>query len=249
VGPEARRLNMARPAFYAARPGGWRDWWTLLHPPYTAWHLSYVVIGATLAPRTDGARLVATLVAFFFAVGIAAHALDELHGRPLRTTIPAGWLVGLGAGGLLIACALGFIGVATVGPGLLVFIAIGPLLVLGYNLELFGGWIHTDLGFAAAWGAFPVLVGYFVQAEQLDLTAALAAAAALGFSLAQRSLSTPARGVRRRVARIDGTVTMHDGSVHRLTEPMLLEPLERALNLLSWAMVVLALALVVDRVF
>ena len=126
MGPEAGRLSMARPAFYAARPGGWRDWWTLLHPPYTAWHLSYVVIGATLAPHIDGARLVATLVAFFFAVGIAAHALDELHGRPLRTTIPTGWLVGLGAGGLLIACALGFVGVATVGPGLLVFIAIGP---------------------------------------------------------------------------------------------------------------------------
>jgi hypothetical protein len=240
---------MARPAFYAARPGGWRDWWTLLHPPYTAWHLSYVVIGATLAPRTDGVRLVATLLAFFFAVGVAAHALDELHGRPLRTAIPAPWLVGLGAGGLLIACALGFVGVATVGPGLLAFIAIGPLLVLGYNLELFGGWIHTDLGFAAAWGAFPVLVGYFVQAERLDLTAALGAAAALGFSLAQRSLSTPARTLRRRVARLGGNVTMHDGSVHELNAPMLLEPLERALSTLSWATVALALALIADRVF
>jgi hypothetical protein len=132
---------------------------------------------------------------------------------------------------------------------LLAFIVIGPLLVLGYNLELFGGWLHTDIGFAIAWGAFPVLVGYFVQAERLDLTAVLAAAAALGFSLAQRSLSTPARAVRRRVARIDGNVTMYDGSVHRLSEAVLLEPLERALNLLSWAMVALALALVVDRLF
>ena len=122
---------MARPAFYAARRGGWRDWWTLLHPPYTAWHLSYVVIGATLAPRTDGGRLLATLLAFFFAVGVAAHALDELHGRPLHTDIPSAWLVGLAAGGLLIACALGIVGVATVGLGLLPFIAIGPLLVLG----------------------------------------------------------------------------------------------------------------------
>lgn len=240
---------MARPAFYAARPGGWRDWWTMLHPPYTAWHLSYVVIGATLAPRTDGARLVATLLAFFFAVGVAAHALDELHGRPLRTAIPSAWLVGLGAGGLLIACALGFVGVATVGPGLLAFIAVGPLLVLGYNLELFGGWLHTDLGFAAAWGAFPVLVGYFVQAERLDLTAALGAAAALGFSLAQRSLSTPARALRRRVARLGGSVTMQDGSVHELNAPVLLKPLERALSSLSWATVALALALAADRVF
>ena len=62
----------------------------LLHPPYTLWHLSYVAIGATLAPRFDGGRLVATLLAFFLAVGVCAHALDELHGRPLRTTIPAG---------------------------------------------------------------------------------------------------------------------------------------------------------------
>jgi len=240
---------MERPAFYAARPGGWRDWWTLLHPPYTAWNLSYVVIGSTLAPHTDGTRLVATLLAFFFAVGIAAHALDELHGRPLRTTIPSAWLVALGAAGLLIACALGFAGVAVVGLGLLPWIAIGPLLVLGYNLELFGGLLHTDLGFGVAWGAFPVLVGYFVQAERLDLTAALGAAAALGYSLAQRALSTPARAVRRRVVRIDGSVTMQDGSIHELDARTLREPLERALSSLSWAMVALALALLISRVY
>jgi hypothetical protein len=238
-----------RPAYYAARPGGWRDFWTILHPPYTAWHLSYVVIGACLAPHTNGPRLVATLLAFFFAVGIAAHALDELHGRPLHTTISTAWLIALGAGGLVLACALGLAGVATVGPGLIAFIAIGPLLVLGYNLELFGGWIHTDLGFAAAWGAFPVLVGYFVQAERLDPTALLAALSALGFSLAQRSLSTPARALRRRVVQVDGRVMTNDGTVQELSEPMLREPLERALKSLSWAMVGLALALLAARVF
>jgi hypothetical protein len=242
-------MSTTRPAFYAARQGGWRDWWTVLHPPYTAWHLSYVVIGATLAPRTDGARLVATLLAFFFAVGIAAHAFDELHGRPLRTTIPSAWLVGLGAGSLLLACALGIAGIATVGLGLLPFIAIGPLLVLGYNLELFHGWIHTDLGFAVAWGAFPVLVSYFVQAERLDLIAALGATAAVGISLAQRSLSTPARALRRRAASVGGRVTMHDGSVLDLDERVLLQPLERALRSLSWAMVALALGLAAARVF
>ena len=240
---------MRRPAYYAARPGGWRDWWTMLHPPYTAWHLSYVVIGACLAPHTNGTRLIATVLAFFFAVGIAAHALDELHGRPLHTSIPMAWLIALGVGGLVLACALGLVGVATVGPKLIVFIVIGPVLVLGYNLELFGGWMHTDVGFAAAWGAFPVLVGYFVQAERLDATALLAALAALAFSLAQRSLSTPARALRRRVAQVDGRIRMHDGSVHELNEAVLLEPLEHTLKSLSWAMVVLALALLAARAF
>jgi hypothetical protein len=243
------RVSVARPAFYATRrAGGWRDWWTLLHPPYTAWHLSYVVIGATLAPRTDGGRLAATLVAFFFAVGVSAHALDELHGRPLRTSIASAWLAVLGAGGLVVACGLGAAGVATVGPGLLVFVAVGPLLVLAYNLELFGGWIHTDVGFAAAWGAFPVLVGYYVQAGRLDATAIAAAGAALGLSLAQRSLSTPARALRRRVASVDAALTTTDGRVRHLDLPQLLAPLERALAVLSWSMVLLAVALVLDLV-
>jgi hypothetical protein len=240
---------MEQPAFYASRPGGWRDWWTILHPPYTAWHLSYVAVGACLAPKVDGGRLFATLVAFFFAVGIAAHALDELHGHPLRTSIPDAVLIGLGFGGTLIACALGVVGVATVGPGLIVFIAIGPVLLVGYNLELFAGRLHTDLGFAAAWGAFPVLVGYFVQAERIGVTAAIGALAAFGFSLAQRSLSTAARALRRQTERVDGTVTLRDGSQYGLDAPTLLAPLERALMALSWAMVALAFALVASRVF
>jgi hypothetical protein len=239
---------MERPAFYAPRPGGWRDWWTMLHPPYTVWHLSYVALGACLAPNVDGGRLFATLSAFFFAVGISAHALDELHGRPLHTSIPSAWLVALGIGGTLIACALGVVGASRIGPGLLVFIAIGPVLLVGYNLELFGGVLHTDLGFAVAWGAFPVLVGYFVQADHLGLPAVMGAIAALGFSLAQRSLSTPARALRRRTERIDGRITMDDGSVRTVDVTTLLAPLERALTSLSWAMCALAIALVAARI-
>lgn len=142
----------ARPAYYAARPGGWRDWWTLLHPPYTAWHLSYVVIGACLAPVVSAGRLVATLLAFFGAVGLAAHALDELHGRPLRTRIPGPALVAVATVGLAGAVGLGIAGAVEVGWPLVPFLVIGPVLVIGYNFELFGGAIHNDVGFAASWG-------------------------------------------------------------------------------------------------
>lgn len=240
-------MTTVRPAFYAARPGGWRDWWTVLHPPYTAWHLSYVVIGATLAPSTDGGRLAATLLAFLLAVGVAAHALDELHGRPLHTDIPSAVLVSVAAIALGGALALGVVGVGRVGAGLLVFMAVGPVLVVGYNAELFGGRLHSDVGFAAAWGAFPVLTAYFVQAQTLDLTAVVAAMAAFALSLAQRSLSTRARAVRRRVAHVEGTMTMLDGRVQPIDERALLEPIERALRWMAVATVALAIALFAAR--
>jgi hypothetical protein len=249
VGAKAEVVSMERPAFYAPHPGGWRDWWTILHPPYTAWHLSYIVLGACLAPRVDGGRLVCTLVAFFLAVGVAAHALDELHGHPLHTAIPDRVLIGLASIATATACALGLAGVRTVGPGLLVFIVVGPVLLVGYNLELFGGALHTDLGFALAWGAFPVVVGYFVQADRLDLTVGIGAVAAIGLSLAQRALSTPARTLRRRTQRVDGAITRTDGTVEALDAAVLLAPLERALATLSWAMVALAVAFAAARVF
>jgi hypothetical protein len=236
-----------RPAFYAARPGGWRDWWTILHPPYTAWHLSYVAIGATLAPRLDGIRLLATVLAFFFAVGISAHALDELSGRPLGTRISAATLKVATAVGLAVAVAIGVAGIHRVGLVLVPFLVVGPLLVVAYNAELFGGLVHTDAGFAATWGAFPVLTGYVAQAGSIDLAAVLGAVAAFALSWAQRSLSTPARLLRRRVAGVEGTMAMRDGTTEPIDAPFLRAPLESALHALSWAMVALAAALVVSR--
>ncbi len=243
--------DVTRPAFYAARPGAWRDWWTLLHPPYTAWHLSYVVIGACLAPHVYLSRLLASVAAFFLAVGVAAHALDELHGRPLRTSIPGSLLVAATVFGLAGALGLGAAGIAVIGwPRgwiLLPFMVAGPVLVVAYNAELFGGLVHTDLGFAAAWGAFPALTGYAAQAGDLSVAALLAGAGALALSVAQRRLSAPARAIRRRVARAEGTITFADGRVVPVSTRLLLEPLERALRAASWAVVLLAAALATAR--
>ncbi len=236
-----------RPAFYASRAGGWRDWWTLLHPPYTAWHLSYVVIGACLAPRVDEVRLVASVLAFFAAVGVAAHALDELHGHPLRTRIPDFALVAATGIGLALAIAVGISGISRVGPVLIPFIVVGPVLVLAYNLELFGGRFHTDSAFALSWGAFPLLTAYVAQAGRVGAAALIGAAAAFALSYAQRSLSTPARLIRRRVDRVDGSFTLEDGTTQLLDAEALLGPLERALRAMSWATIALAAALATAR--
>jgi len=243
----ADQLPGARPAYYAARPGGWRDWWTLLHPPYTAWHLSYVVIGAALAPRPTLTPLLATLAAFFLAVGLAAHALDELNGRPLQTAIPGPVLVAVTAIGLAGAVALGVEGIVRVGWSLLPFMIVGPLLVVAYNAELLRGIIHTDLGFAVAWGAFPVLTAYVAQTGRLAAAPVVAAAAALALSAAQRRLSTPARTLRRRSVRVEGSITLADGEVTAVDQRSLLAPLEGALRAMSWAIVLLAASLAIAR--
>jgi hypothetical protein len=243
----AARSAPARPAFYAAGPGRWRDWWTLLHPPYTAWHLSYVVIGAALAPHVMLTPLLAALLAFFLAVGLAAHALDEFHGRPLRTQIPGPVLLGVAIAGLTGAVGLGVAGALRVGWALVPFLLIGPLLVVAYNAELFGGIVHTDAGFAAAWGAFPLLTSYVAQTGSIAIGPVLAAAAAFGLSAAQRSLSTPARMLRRRTTSVTGSIILADGNALALNAERLLEPLERALRAMSWSVVLLAAALAVAR--
>ena len=237
-----------RPAFYALAPGGWRDYVTLLHPPYTLWHLSYVAIGAALAPHFKTDVLVLALLAFFLGMGVAAHALDELNGRPLRTHIGDTMLVALAATALTAAAAIGVTVALRTSLWLLVFVAAGTFIAVAYNLELFGGRLHGDPWFSLAWGAFPVLATYFAAAETIRIEAVLAAAFAAFTSHAQRRLSTPVRLVRRRARDVSGRIELIDGSTILITPETLTAESERALRALSAAVVSLALALVLLRV-
>jgi hypothetical protein len=236
-----------RPAFYALAAGGWRDLVTLLHPPYTAWHLSYVAIGAAVAPQLHATRLLAALAAFFLAVGVAAHALDELRGRPLRTHLADRSLIALAAVGLAAATAIGIYAAATISLTLLPFTAVGVFLVLAYDLEWFGGRLHTDFWFAAAWGAFPAATGFWVNALSVHAAGVLAAAACFMLSVAQRRLSSPVRELRRRTMSVSGEQRLLDGRVVPLDARGLAAPLEGALAACALAITLLATALVVLR--
>jgi hypothetical protein len=242
------RASTERPAFYALGRGLPGDLLALLHPPYTAWHLSYVAIGASLAPHLYVNRLLWSLTAFGLAVGLAAHALDELHDRPLRTHLSDRTLIALAAVSLAGALAIGVAGAITLTPWLAPFVVVGALFLPAYNLELLGGRMHSDLWFALGWGAFPALTGYFVQAERITVAGVVIAAACLVLSVAQRRLSSPARELRRRTSSVQGTRTGADGTSERLTRSGLLAPLDGALSALSLAIVLLACALVLARV-
>ncbi len=236
-----------RPAFYALESGGWRDYWSLLHPPYTVWHLSYVVIGASLAPEVNVRWLLETLGAFLLAMGLAAHALDELNGRPLRTQISDGVLKAIAVVGLAGAIGLGIDGTIEASAWLWVFIVAGGFIVIAYNLELFGGAFHSDLWFALAWGAFPALTAFFAQTSRITIAAVGAAAACAMLSAAQRVLSTPVRRLRRSVRDVRGELELADGTVEPVDAASLRSAPERALRWLSAAVPLLAAALLAAR--
>lgn len=221
-----------RPAFYSLAPGGWRDYVTLLHPPYTAWHLSYVVLGAALAPEWRPGVLGLALGAFFLGMGVGAHALDELQGRPLQTRIGKRTLLVLASWSLVGAAAIGVGTAMYTSLGLLVFVAVGSFIAVAYNLELFGGRFHGTLWFALGWGALPVLATYYAVAETIRAEAVVAAVFAALVSWTQRVLSTPVRLQRRQEGALKA-----DG-----------RQFELALRILSAAMVALAVALVLVRV-
>jgi hypothetical protein len=239
--------ELSRPAFYALAAGGWRDYVTLLHLPYTAWHLSYVAIGVALGDEFSLTRLLAALAAFFLGLGIAAHALDELNGRPLETRIRRGVLVTLAVAGLAGAAVIGIAGAALVETAVAWLIAPGVFIAVAYNLELFGGRFHGDFWFALAWGAFPVLAGS-VAAGGVTVATALAAVFAFALSHAQRQLSTRVRKVRRTVASVGGTLMRRDGATEPLAAADLVRAEEAALRALTAATIALAAALVALRV-
>jgi hypothetical protein len=246
---EGQRRLRDLPAFYALRPGTWRDYVTLLHPPYTLWHLSYVVLGAALAPTVRYDRLGATLLAFFLAVGIGAHALDEVADRPLKTRIPDRVLYGLAGLSLAGATTLGVVGVVFASTWLLAFVAFGLFIVPAYNLGWLGGRFHSDFWFALAWGAFPFLTAYWASGEELAPAAAAGAVTCFALSLAQRVLSTRVRTIRRQVQALEGTVTYADGRREAISKKLALAADESALLLLAFSAVALSVSVLLMRIY
>jgi len=253
--PRKSGLPVSKVAWYDVKGKGWlRDIIVLLHPPYTLWCLAYVPIGAALAPRRDWGVLGWTVLAFFLAMGIGGHCLDELNGRPLRTRFPS-W-------GLWLAAVLSIAGAIAIG----VFIGVketiwvipcivfGGFIVFAYNLEWGRGFFHHDFWFAFAWGAFPAITAHIAQVHTITSELVMIAYFALMYSWAQRVLSLQARFWRRKVEILDGayyyvgdypgvTGPVGWGQSYNLTKEVIIGPAETALKLMNWAVVAAAIGL------
>lgn len=244
---------MTTTAWYIIRSDAtWAKWINVLHLPYLAWHLSYPAIGAALVPDPDLVLMGWIVLAFFLGMGVAGHCYDLLKGDPLRLGISRSVLHVAGATSLTLAMAIGVwqILAGDVSPWLLLSVPFGAVLAIGYGLELPG--LHGDWQFAAWWGVFPLLVGYFTQ----DTSWIPALAPAILFAYlsadAQRTMSTRSRYLRRKTGDVMVQLneeTSHPGSYRRMIQDKnwLLLPTDRALRLLSFALPLIALTLILTR--
>jgi hypothetical protein len=228
-------LDNSRPvlqrAFYLLPPGSWRDYINLLHAPYSAWHLSYVIIGASLVSRPDYSLLGWTLLSFLLAMGVGAHCFDELRGRPLATTIPTSILCGIAIVSTALAGLIGVEVAISTDLALLWFVAAGVFLVLSYNLEW--GPMHHDVVFALAWGAFPVLTSFYAQSGALTSDCILVSLVTAAVSFVQRILSHRVRYLRREVIEAHGYLIESDGTKLALSREWIVRDNDRLLKLLS----------------
>jgi hypothetical protein len=206
-----------------------------------------VALGAAAAPQVHAGRLIAALGAFLLAVGVSAHALDELNGRPLRTALTRRSLIALAVVSLAAAVGIGVVAIVVISPLLAPLVVAGAFLVPAYNLELAGGRFHNDAWFALAWGGFPAFTGYFVNALAIRPAGLLVTVACCLLSAAQRRLSTPVRELRRDTVEVSGEQRLADGRVQALSKARIAAPLEGALSMLWLALVVLAAGLVAVR--
>jgi hypothetical protein len=206
-----------------------------------------VALGAAAAPQVHAGRLIAALGAFLLAVGVSAHALDELNGRPLRTALTRRSLIALAIVSLAAAVGIGVVAIVVISPLLAPLVVAGAFLVPAYNLELAGGRFHNDAWFALAWGGFPAFTGYFVNALTIRPAGLLVTVACCLLSAAQRRLSTPVRELRRDTVEVSGEQRLADGRVQALSKARIAAPLEGALSMLWLALVVLAAGLVAVR--
>lgn len=241
-------MRLEKPAWYAITGrGAVSDFVNLLHPPYTLWHLSYVIIGIGLAPTIYFDRSVAVLVSFFLGLGIGAHALDETMGNPLKTRLSKKNLYIIGFASLIAAAVVGGYYVVTLSTLLLPIILVEVFFALVYNLESFERRFHNTLVFAISWGALPLITGYFVNALSLSLGALLSSLAVGLLTYVQKTLSTHARSVRRNLDSPVRALKLESGKEIIISSDDLISPAEKSLKALTLTVFIFSIALLLQR--
>lgn len=240
-------MTALKPSWYSSKGEDvLSDFVNLLHPPYTLWHLSYVIIGIAMSPVIFLDRSVAVLLAFFLGLGVGAHALDETMGNPLRTRLSKNALYMVGFTSLACAIVIGVYYTLNVSVMILPFVLVESFFAVAYNLEMFQKRFHTDIVFALSWGSIPFLTAFFVNSLSITIPALLMALGIGLLTYVQRTLSTQARLFRRKMEPVE-SLNLAGGDSVPINSEELISPAEKSLKALTIMIFVVSLALILAR--
>lgn len=178
----------------------------LLFLPYTGMCVSFAVIGSLVAEDVSWDRVGAIALIYALALGISAHAADTIGSKgkkPWGDYFSRKQLMLLAAACLIAAYALGTYYIIFFVPLLAPIAVLEGFFLLAYNLELFGGRFHTNFWFAVSWGSLPVLAGYVIQTNSIDILPVAVSAATGVISYVEIRLSRPYKELRRRGGHIE----------------------------------------------
>jgi hypothetical protein len=207
------------------------DLYNILHLPYTAMLLAFVVIGAAVSPGFHLDRLAATIAAYFLGLGIGAHAIDQLEpgGSHYVKKMGSKELVGLAAIGLVGGTAIGFYYALSLTLWLVPFILVNLFFAIAYPLpsRVAGGLFHNNLNFAFAWGFLPFITSYFVNSLALTFTGLILGLPAAAVAWSEIHLSR-----RSRLARKESLPSANQGGLETVLKLLVLSTCSVALLLL-----------------
>lgn len=244
----------ANGAWYARGGSKFREFYTIMHLPYTSMVLSFVLIGAALSPTIHPNRVALTLVAYFLGLGLSAHALNELHVSHWTEALGKRELTGLFAFPLVAAVVIGSYGMlelfaasgSIVAPStLLTFIVLETFFLFAYNTDAFNGRFHSDIWFAFSWAALPTLISYYVNALTVTSEAILVAIAMAATAGIEINLSRWCKDFRRRSSLTE--MRFADGTRQSMNTRQLLARPEKSLKLIVLAVDLMAIGLIVHK--
>lgn len=164
----------------------------MLFLPYTGMCISFSIVGSLLSPTTImWDRIVAIVIIYFAALGISAHAADNMGSKkkPWGDLFSNLELLIMLVCGLVVAYAIGAYYIIFYVPLLLPIAILEGFFLFAYNYEIWNGFFHNNIWFAISWGSMPLLAGYVMQTNSISYVPLLISTAAFLISYIEIKLS------------------------------------------------------------
>ena len=173
----------------------------LLFLPYTGMCVSFAIMGSMLASEIAWDRLGAIALIYMLALGISAHVADSLGSKktkPWGSYFSKTQLLIIMIASLTVAYAIGAYYIAFFVPLLAIIAVLEGFFLFTYNYEIWGGIFHSDFWFAISWGSLPLLAGYIMQTNSINVLALVAAGLTGLISYAEIRMSRPYKHLKQK---------------------------------------------------